>query len=122
MADNATAPNLVPAAAAPEGRDGATAPHDTCTGAPPPPTRTARFYRRLVALPLVGPLVRFGCYWLGLSAFLASFAVCPCCGNPGCASGALGLGGAGAALLTLYRRLFHRQPRPDRTSHRSVRR
>jgi hypothetical protein len=83
--------------------------------APAPPKLSFRIAQRLARVPVLGSLLRFGAWWLGLSGMLAAFTVCPCCGMPGCATGATGLGLVGALGVTLLRRLGFRRNRPPRT-------
>jgi len=50
-----------------------------------------------------GRLARFGGWWFGMTGFMATFSVCPCCGQQGCPAGAAGIGLFGAILAMLWR-------------------
>jgi hypothetical protein len=60
--------------------------------------------RRGVVRRLLGFLARFGGWWLGMSGLVATFSVCPCCGQPTCPVGAVGVGAIGAFLAMTWKR------------------
>jgi hypothetical protein len=57
---------------------------------------------------ILGPFFRFVGYWFGFTGLYAMFAVCPFCGQPGCAVGLASAGIFGtvfAFLMRFFRRL-----------------
>jgi hypothetical protein len=46
---------------------------------------------------------RFFGWWVGMSGLMGMFAVCPCCGQPACANGVIGMGFFGAVMASFLR-------------------
>lgn len=69
------------------------------------------------------PIVRFFMWWASLFALLGPLAVCPICGQAGCAGGALGAGVLGAIVAALtfvprrIARLFNGRVHLDVSNH-----